>query len=34
MITIPLVILPLDELAHFSMNKSFRRVSKSVLGSA
>ena len=34
LITIPLVILPLDELAHFSMNKSFRRVYKFVLGSA
>ena len=34
LITIPLVILPLDVLAHFSMNQSFRRVSNSVLGPA
>ena len=34
LITIPLVILPLDVLAHFSMNQSFRRVSKSVLDPA
>ena len=31
LIVIPLIILPLDTLAHFSLNQSFRRVSKSVL---
>ena len=32
LIAIPLIILPLDTLAHFVMNQSFRRVSKSVRG--
>ena len=32
LISIPLIILPLDILAHFTMNSSFRRVKTSVLG--
>ena len=32
LLIIPLVITPLDSLAHFSMNSSYRRIGNSVLG--
>ena len=31
LVSIPLIILPLDILAHFLMNSSFRRASSSIL---
>ena len=32
LILIPLIILPLDILAHFTMNSSYRRIGNNILG--